>query len=162
MVFNDSLSGIEVTQIDQRIIKARYLAAAIWSVPGLVVVVLCVLAGAFWGWWWMYPVAVALLALMVLNLVLIPRQSRVCGYAVREDDVVYVSGRLFREVEIVPLGRIQTVNFTEGPIERRYGLASLDIATASSNLNISGLPVEEARRLRSDILQRSRSVMAAL
>lgn len=78
------------------------------------------------------------------------------GYAVRERDVMVQKGWLIRSVKISPFNRIQNCSVQSGPLERRYGLASLIVYTAGSNgadLRISGLLQEEADRLRHFILR---------
>ncbi|HLR94702.1 MAG TPA: PH domain-containing protein, partial [Jiangellaceae bacterium] len=51
---------------------------------------------------------------------------------------------------VVPYGRMQLVDVTSGPIERRLGLATIQMHTASpaSDAKIPGLPSAEAARLR--------------
>ena len=77
------------------------------------------------------------------------------AYAVRERDVVHQKGWLVRRVKTCPFNRIQNCSVQSGPLERRYGLASLIVYTAGTNgadMRISGLVQEEADRLRYFIL----------
>jgi len=50
----------------------------------------------------------------------------------------------------VPYGRMQYVDVTAGPLDRRLGLAKvvLHTAAAASDAAIPGLPLAEAERLR--------------
>lgn len=78
------------------------------------------------------------------------------AYAIREKDVVYQRGWIFRRVKICPFNRIQNCSVVSGPLERKYRLASLIIYTAGTNgadMRIPGLLQEEADRLRYFILQ---------
>ncbi len=80
------------------------------------------------------------------------------GYAL--DDQVFVarSGWLTRRQSIVPHPRVQAVALKQGPLERRLGLASLDVLTAAL-LEVSGiahLDAAHARRLAFGQLDRSR------
>jgi membrane protein YdbS with pleckstrin-like domain len=80
------------------------------------------------------------------------------GYALREHDVAYRSGLFWRKVVVLPFNRIQHAEVSSGPLQRRYGLATLKFFTAggsSVDLKIVGLPEAEAERLRAHILRRS-------
>ena len=79
------------------------------------------------------------------------------GYAVRDFDVCYKSGWLTRSLRICPYNRIQNCTVQSGPLERKYGLASLIIYTAGSDggdVKIPGLIQNEADSLRQFILQK--------
>ncbi|MFC4495253.1 PH domain-containing protein [Streptomyces ovatisporus] len=90
------------------------------------------LAGAAWGWGAM------------------ERNWRSWRYAEREDDLLISRGVLWRELTVVPYGRMQLVEVTSGPLERRYGLARLQLhtAAATTDATIPGLVPHEAERLR--------------
>lgn len=80
------------------------------------------------------------------------------GYVMRERDVTYRSGYLFRSVTTVPFNRIQHSEITQGPIARKFKLSHLKIYTAGgsgSDLKIPGLDPEEAARLRDFINENS-------
>jgi membrane protein YdbS with pleckstrin-like domain len=59
---------------------------------------------------------------------------------------------------IVPYVRIQYVDINVGPIERSFGLASLQVNTAQPSLTaqLSGLPTEVAAHLREVLTDRDR------
>lgn len=80
------------------------------------------------------------------------------GYVIRERDVTYRAGFLFRSVTTIPFNRIQHSEITQGPIARRFKLSHLKIYTAGgsgSDLKIPGLDPEEAARLRDFINEKS-------
>ena len=71
-------------------------------------------------------------------LVDVPRR----GYAVRDKDILYKSGVLWRSAQAVPFNRIQHAVRGSGPVERGFGLASLTAYTAGGSggdLRIAGL-----------------------
>jgi len=73
------------------------------------------------------------------------------GYALRQRDVVYKSGMLFRSTIIVPFNRVQHCEINQGPIDRYFGLSELSLFTAggsSSDLNIPGLSQDTAAKLK--------------
>lgn len=87
---------------------------------------------------------------LVWGLWLIPRIWRAWGYAERLDDLLVTHGVLYRKLTVVPYGRMQFVDVASGPLERRYGLATVQLHTASpaTDAKIPGLPAAEAARLR--------------
>jgi membrane protein YdbS with pleckstrin-like domain len=115
-------------------------------------VVLLVLLGAvvepvrLWAW----LLAVVLLLVAGWLWWLIGRNVRNWGYAEREEDLWITHGALVRRLVVVPYGRMQLVDVTVGPIERAFGLAAVQLHTASpaTNARIPGLAPDEAGRLR--------------
>lgn len=72
------------------------------------------------------------------------------GYAERDDDLVVSRGVLVRRVTVVPYGRMQFLDVTAGPVERSFGLATVQLhtAAAATDAKIPGLAAAEANRLR--------------
>lgn len=72
------------------------------------------------------------------------------GYAERADDLLVRRGLLVRRLSVVPYGRMQFVDVTAGPVDRIFGLATVQLhtAAAASDARIPGLPADEAQRLR--------------
>jgi membrane protein YdbS with pleckstrin-like domain len=88
--------------------------------------------------------------LWLVRTVFVIRSLRSWGYAERVDDLLVRHGLLFRRLSIVPYGRMQFVDVTAGPLERLFGLATVQLhtAAAASDARIPGLRPEEAARLR--------------
>jgi len=82
--------------------------------------------------------------------VLIGRNQRSWRYAEREDELLVSHGVMFRELVVVPYGRMQFVDVTAGPLERAYGMATVELhtATPATDAKIPGLHPDEAGRLR--------------
>ncbi len=80
----------------------------------------------------------------------IGRACQSWGYAERADDLLVRRGYLVRRLSVVPYGRMQFIDVTAGPIDRRAGMATLILhtAAAASDARIPGLPAPEAARLR--------------
>ncbi len=108
---------------------ALALTPAAWS--ALVALALGCVAGG-WVWW------------------LIGRQVAAIAYSERHDDLVVRSGILFRRTVIVPYGRMQLVDLRTGPLDRRFGIAivQLHTAAATTDATIPGLTIDDAARLR--------------
>ena len=125
----------------------RQLVLVQLGLPGLGLALLAaVLAGPVQG------LAVALVAavLLLLALVAVDRRYHAWGYREREDDLLVRRGVLVRRTSVVPYGRMQFVDVTAGPLERRYGLATVTLhtAAAATDASVPGLRTEEAARLR--------------
>lgn len=91
---------------------------------------------------------------------LLYHQAKARGWALREHDVAYRSGLVWRKTIILPFARVQHAEVTSGPLQRRFGLATLKFYTAggsSVDLKITGLEAPQARALRDHILKNSDS-----
>jgi hypothetical protein len=94
------------------------------------------------------PVAAALIA--ILAWVVERGRYLSWGYAEREDDLIITRGLLFRRVSVVPYGRMQFIDVTAGPIDRAFGLATVQLhtAAAATDARIPGLLRADADALR--------------
>ncbi|MGH3656913.1 MAG: PH domain-containing protein, partial [Micromonosporaceae bacterium] len=72
------------------------------------------------------------------------------GYAERSEELLVRHGILVRRMSIVPYGRMQFVDVSAGPLERAFGLATVQLhtAAAASDAGIPGLEPEPAAQLR--------------
>lgn len=80
------------------------------------------------------------------------------SYEVGQHALELSHGVWFQEHSVVPWSRVQHVDISHGPLDRRYGLAQLKIHTASAKTDakLPGIEAAEAERLRLDILNRYR------
>jgi hypothetical protein len=89
---------------------------------------------------------------VLLGLALVAAQRRVeaWGYLERDDDLLVRRGVLVRRVSVVPYGRMQYVDVVAGPLDRRFGLATVTLHTAAAATDafVPGLAAAEATRLR--------------
>lgn len=79
------------------------------------------------------------------------------GYLIREKDISYKKGWIFRSMVTVPYNRIQHSEISQGPLSRMMKLSTLNIFTAggsSSDLSIHGLKPDEAERLREFVTEK--------
>ncbi len=72
------------------------------------------------------------------------------SYREREDDLIVARGLMVRRLSVVPYGRMQFLDVTAGPIDRWFGLATVQLHTAAATTDayIPGLALPEAQRLR--------------
>lgn len=105
--------------------------------------------------WQLFVVFGAVVVGLLLNAVLALRRVRAIGYVLREDDLLFRRGIMFERVIAVPYGRLQMVDVSRGPLLRALGLATLKFVTASvaTGVNLPGLPLDEAERLRDQLVE---------
>lgn len=129
------------------LVLRRGLAAVLIGVPG---VAATVALGVLFG-----PAeagAAVTLTVLLLGLALVAVEGRfhAWGYLERDDDLLVRRGVLVRRTSVVPYGRMQYVDVTAGPLDRRLGLATvaLHTAAAATDAYVPGLRADEAARLR--------------
>lgn len=148
------------SRVSPRLIVARLIPASItFAVP---VIAGTVLALTLSRWFWLLAAGAAVVWLW--TALLVPRQVRAIGYAEREDDLLIRKGLLFVSLTVVPYGRMQYVDVEAGPLDRRLGLATVQLHTASpgTDAQIPGLPPQEAARLRDRLASRGEARLAGL
>jgi membrane protein YdbS with pleckstrin-like domain len=141
--------GVEWERIQPALARMRRLLLAI--VLGLLLVALLVL-GVVVSSVRPYAWVVAVLVLVLAGWLwwLVGRNVRNWGYAERAEDLWITRGALVRRLVVVPYGRMQLVDVTVGPIEKAFGIAAVQLHTASpaTDARIPGLAPAEAARLR--------------
>lgn len=102
---------------------------------------------------------IAIFAVLSLLTFLVPRlmwESQ--GYQLREQDVHFKHGIIWRAVTSLPYIRIQHVELESGPLERMFKLATLKFFTAgggSADMKIPGLPFGTASKIRTFVLEKA-------
>jgi uncharacterized protein len=123
-------------------------AVGAWFVASWLVVVVVVFGLVAVGWGW----------------VVVGRTVGSWGYAERAEDLLVTSGVLNRQLVVVPYGRMQFVDVTAGPLDRRFGLATVQLhtAAAATDAQIPGLVPAEAARLRDRLAARGEAGAAGV
>lgn len=95
---------------------------------------------------------------------LVTRNARSWAYAERADDLLIRNGVMELRLEVVPYGRMQLVDVSAGPLQRRAGIATVTLRTAApdTQARIPGLDLAEAARLRDRMTQRGEAQAAGL
>jgi len=95
-------------------------------------------------------VALALVVTLGFRVVMVIRAVRSWGYAEREQELLVRHGVMVHRLSIVPYGRMQFVDVSAGPLERVFGLATVQLhtAAAASDAVIPGLEPQAATGLR--------------
>ena len=97
---------------------------------------------------------IALIISLVWPGIAVPRK----GYVLRDKDILFRKGVIWRSVTAVPFNRIQHVETSNTPLDRKFGLATLQLFTAggsSGDLKIDGLDKDVAEQLRVFILNKA-------
>jgi hypothetical protein len=148
--------------LSPKLIVARRLILAIFA--GALLVAATILALTPAPKWIAVLLGAAGLAVLAVGWSWIGRRVRSWGYAERDDDLVVGSGIWFRRLVVVPYGRLQFVDVTAGPIDRAFGLTSVQLhtAAASSDAAIPGLTPQTAAQLRDRLAARGEERSAGL
>lgn len=91
---------------------------------------------------------------LYLNLQLL----RYIAYGLRERDLIFKRGYLFRKTTVVPFNRVQHISVQRALLDKALGISTLKIFTAGgagSDLEIPGLFPENASRLKDEISART-------
>ncbi len=139
-------------RLPDRYVTVRRLGALAYNLVATVVVVLAV--GFIVDWTWAGAAAVAGLAWTGWRVIRAGRWVRTFGYAEREEDLLITHGLWNKRLTAIPYGRMLSVNVESGPIDRSWGLARVELVTASvqSAGTIPGLEQAVAAQLRDRLI----------
>ncbi|MDO4901545.1 PH domain-containing protein [Actinomyces sp.] len=152
--------GIIFRPVSPRLITARLVSNLVFNGVCLIGFV----AAGIWASPWFHIGTALAIAVSVWELWLVPRQVRAMGYAMAEDHLLWRKGIMFRRISVIPYGRMQFVDTSQGPLGRYLGIAEVKLHTASASTDaiINGLPVAEAENLRRILSERGEQRMAGL
>lgn len=98
-----------------------------------------------------WPVSLVIgiiMLLQILNTFLYPQiEYKQWRYLINNEKFEFIEGIYFINHTIVPIERIQHINITQGPINRRLNLANVTINTAGGNFDIPNLEKSKAEEL---------------
>jgi uncharacterized protein len=120
-------------------------AIAVWVASGMLALGLLILPA--------WAAAVALLAWQFWRWPAI--SYRFTSYRIDNLGVEIREGVYWRTIVNVPRSRVQHTDVSQGPLERRFGLATLVVytaGTAHSRVSLAGLTYEVARDIRAHLL----------
>lgn len=104
--------------------------------------------------WWLLP---ALYAIVVLSCVWLipPARYRALEFGVDEQGIRIQRGIFWKSRVALPRVRVQHSDVSQGPLQRRYGVATLKLYTAGSHytkIELPGLAHEDALALRDELI----------
>lgn len=136
-------------------------ALTVWRINGgIVSFFLLLLAGSIltltiiFDW----PIWICIIGIIIVILTIYfeiilfpPLRWRRWRYEVREKEIELQQGIFIIKRTLIPMVRVQHVDTKQGPILRKYNLASVAISTAATVHEIPALDLEEAEELRISI-----------
>lgn len=155
-----TIQDIDWIPADARLFPVRAWEWSIWFVFILAGSIATALIADWDGWIVWIAISTVNLALYGLVWFLIRKSCAATAYAFREQDVLARKGWLFQQTHVVPLAKIQHLVIKTGPIEKRYGLATLKLHTAAgsfTDISVVGLTADQAAQLKEWITQQNQS-----
>ncbi|WP_249705328.1 PH domain-containing protein [Bacillus zhangzhouensis] len=144
-----SLNGLKVWRLQNGIISLIFL----------LIIIGVFIASYYFQWpYWIGAILVGLWILQIIfGIWLIPKiRHHIWRYEVFENEIEIQHGLISVTRVIVPMVRVQHVDTSQGPLLRRYRLASVQISTAATVHDIPALELEEADELRDYISRLAR------
>lgn len=108
-------------------------------------------------WWAIGSAALVFVLLVTLTIAAIHIGFKNRAWALRDKDIIFKKGWLFQSTHIIPFIKIQHCVVRSGPIERKFGLASIRLMTAASgdiDISIHGLKADTAAQLKEWIMEK--------
>lgn len=102
-----------------------------------------------WPKWIIFILAAVWLLYTICSIFFFPKiRLKVWRYEVHEQELDLQHGLFSVKRVLVPMVRVQHVDTTQGPLLRKYHLATVTISTAATVHEIPALEMEEADQLR--------------
>ena len=135
--------------------RSMYLGNAITMVISAAIVLLIVMYGGSWLGDYYDIACIGLYVLLAVIVVygLVEPQITYMRYRYRMDDdkIEVRRGIVYITHEMVPIERVHQVDVSEGPINRMYGLANVNITTAGGVVTIEYLKSDVAEAIASKL-----------
>ena len=138
-------------QISPRYVVSQLLQEGIFLA---LVVAAALIVGLVLDQHWVWIPAGIITVMILIMLVILPRQAKAIGFMLRADDIVFRKGILWQRIIAVPYGRMQLVDITHGPLDRAFGVSQLKMVTAAATtgVQIPGLTQAAAEALRDTLI----------
>jgi membrane protein YdbS with pleckstrin-like domain len=145
----------ELTPLNPAYVTTTRIATALGLLPFVIGATVLEFAEAMPAGTFIVPV---ILIYIFMAFVVPARKYRHWGYAMGADRLRIVRGYMFYRDTVVPFGRIQHIDVDQGPIDRRYDLATLTVHTAGNHNSTVALP----GLLHADALAMREAIRAAI
>ena len=149
------VNTIAMTRVSDTYLTARLISTLIGTVIAIAVITIPVflfVPREFFttiGGTLLIAAIVVVIAIILFASTISVIEARSYRYGFDEDTLYVESGIIGRQLHIVPVGRLQYIDVSEGPITRMLGLASVTMNTAGhSSISIPGLPASVAADIR--------------
>ena len=152
-----ALQTVDLLPLEERYLKVMYInTLSTLIVPAGYVVALFIFE-LYTNLWIAIPLGLVAILISGINFILVKPSFKIKRFAIREQDIIYQSGLLFRSLTVTPYSRVQHCEINRGPLSRLLGLSELNIFTAggsASDIRIPGLDEHTAKQLCQYVLQK--------
>ncbi|MFK7957873.1 MAG: PH domain-containing protein [Lysobacterales bacterium] len=149
---------LELKNLDPRYPKeVRTQHAITWAVLTLIAaipVIIVIKPPGLRSFLWLLPTLLAVLGIAFTTLA--TNMAKAKKMALRDHDIIFLSGIWWKKTVMLPRNRVQHIELSSGPLQRKFGLASLKFYTAGGaavDLQIDGLSRDQAKDLRDHVMQ---------
>ncbi|GAA0713379.1 hypothetical protein GCM10008904_27610 [Paraclostridium ghonii] len=98
---------------------------------------------------WINMIILIILGLIAISAYIEPFfEYKQWSYRINEEEIFFTEGIFFKKSVTIPIVRIQNINLSEGPINRKFNLADVEIGTAGGSYKIPNLDKEEVEKIR--------------
>lgn len=140
-------------------------AIKVWKITSAIYFAIIIVVGElilsflydFFSWYNVLALAVTVLLGYVCTFVIPKLRWKRWRYELFDQEIYIQHGILIVSRTLVPMARVQHVDTKQGPILKRYGLASVTISTAATVHEIPALNEEDASILRDCISKLART-----
>ncbi|MFS0722316.1 PH domain-containing protein [Paenibacillus sp. 1P07SE] len=146
-------------RIDASALKAWTLSGWISAAFYAAIVAVVIFLSVRFNWPVWIAITVTLLALVqsTLEIFIWPKlKYRQWRYEILEEEIQLQYGIIIRHRTLIPMIRVQHVDTNQGPILRKYGLATVTFSTAAGSHEIPALSEASAERVRRQIANLAR------
>ncbi|TCZ80156.1 hypothetical protein E0485_04720 [Paenibacillus albiflavus] len=141
-------------RIDKKAYKAKRFGGLITLLIEVILnVILFILAIKFQWPVWIVPIAIAWTVLSIpFEIYIFPLMHyETWRYQIHEEEIELKHGFIFRKHTTIPMVKIQHIDVSQGPILKRYGLATIKLSTAAGSIEIPSLAEDIAEEMRKKI-----------
>lgn len=154
-----SIGSIEYKGLHKEYLTAEMIGLSIlWLILGSGALIFIFFNPANLPGWILWALTFVLVFLISFSYFITYAGFKKKKYALREKDIIYKCGLIWRLETVIPFSRIQHAEVRQGPIERLFNLSKLNIYTAgggASDLSISGLLLKEAEAIKHFLLNKT-------
>lgn len=150
-------STIARQPLDPRVRQVWRATGALWCIPLALLCGGAAVAGVLNDAAWVAAVAAVVLVGAVALVIVVPGwRHRTWSWALTDEGLEVAHGVVVKVESAIPTFRVQQVDVKQGPIERAFGVVTLQISTASSGSDgtLPGIDAAHAEEVRRQILGR--------
>ncbi len=105
----------------------------------------------------LYVAAPVFITLLLLFTIINSKVFSYMGYAVRDNDILFRKGFIWKKTVAVPFNRIQHLEVKQGILSKMFGVSTVVVFTAGGNmgdLTIPGINPDESEKIRAFVMDK--------